>query len=126
MVAPSVPHTMSLQKAVAASTKAAADGAVKRRLGHLPEERLHVETDVVGAPGRHARDEGPGQRVGGSRAELLGLGMGRHERVAALRRTRVVGAAGGDARQRLRQRAEEGVALGPGGVRDDEPGPRCS
>ena len=86
MVQPSVPHTTSLQKATAASTKAAGSGAGQGRLGHLPEERLHVEADVVGAPGRHAADEGPGQRVGGAATELLGLGMRGDESVVAAAR----------------------------------------
>ena len=48
MVAPSVPQTTSLQNAVATSTKAAGGRGGQGRLGHLPEEGLHVEADVTG------------------------------------------------------------------------------
>ena len=58
-------------------------GSGQGRLGHLPEERLDVEADVVGVPGRDVADEGPGQCVGRAAAELLGLGVRGDERVAA-------------------------------------------
>ena len=107
---------------MAASRKPAASGAGKAVSATSPKKDSTLKQMSSVRPARHVADEGPGQRIGRPAAERLGLGVRGDEGVAARGGARVVGAAGADAGQRLGQRADERVALGPGIVRDDDAG----
>ena len=122
MVAPSVPHTTSLQNSWRRRRSAATEGAVSAVSATSPQNDSTLKQMSSVRPGGHAADQGPRQRVGRAGAELLGLGMRGHEGLAALAGAGVVGAPRGDLRQGLGQRAEERVALGPCGVGHDHPG----
>ena len=93
MVAPSVPQTTSLQKAVAASTKAAGDGAVRAVSATCPKKDSTLKQMSSVCPGGTPRMKVQGSASSGPGAVLLGLGMGGHEGVAPVGRARVVGAA---------------------------------
>src|ERR1700722_6366523 len=102
MVQPSVPHTTSLQKATAASTKAAGSGAVRAVSASSPKNDSTLKQMSSVWPGGTSRMNVQGSASAGPRPGSLAPG-------------------GGDLGQRLGQRAEKGFALGPSRVGDDDP-----